>query len=123
MLAASWIGIVRLLLAARVGVNAVDEEGATALIYAILKQSWTQAEGNLEAMRAMIAEGADVNHRDLRGITPMGHARGVLTQVELEEEVIRAFNPDADLTRGREWDDRRLAEAVVKLVASAGGRE
>jgi hypothetical protein len=47
----------------------------------------------------------------------------MLARAELHEEVCRAFNPAFDPSRGTEWDERRLAEAVCGLLASAGGRD
>ena len=70
----------------------------------------------------LIAAGADVNRRDREGVTPLRHARRVLARRALEQEVIRASNPDADFARGLDWDARRLAETVVGLIESAGGR-
>jgi hypothetical protein len=123
MLGASWLGVVQALLDVGADVNAVDRDGHSALVSAILKQCWVNAEQQLEALRALLAARAAINHRDHEGITPLGHARRVLARVQLQEEVCRAFNPDHDPSRGREWDDRRMAEAVVNLIAAAGGRE
>jgi hypothetical protein len=123
MLAARWNNIVPLLLAAGAKLNEVDQDGHTPLVYAILQQSWVGAEDELAAMQALIDAGADVNLRDRQGITPLAHARRVLDRVLLEEEVLRAFNPDVDLTLGLDWNDRRMAEAVATLISSAGGHE
>jgi hypothetical protein len=123
MLAATWLDIVRLLLAAGADVNAADQDGHTALTWAIVKQSWRHDECQLDSMRAMIDAGVDVNQRDREGVTPLGHARRELARIQLEEEVNRAFHPDADSSRSCAWADRWMAEAAVNLVLSAGGRE
>ena len=123
MLAATWCDIVRLLIEAGAEVNVVDRDGHSALVYAIVKQSWIQAERQLEGMQMLIDSGADVNCRDREGVTPLEHARRVLSRTLLEEETLLAFNPDADLLLGRDWNDRRTAEAVLKLIVSAGGKE
>jgi hypothetical protein len=108
--------------AAEADPNAEDGDGHTALVYAILKQCCVAADNQIEAMRVLCAAGADVNHRDHSGISPLGHARRVLARVALEEQVNRAFHPDFDLSLGMEWDDRRMAEAVCSLLVSAGAR-
>jgi hypothetical protein len=123
MLAATWVEIVRLLLAAGADVNSRDQDGHTALVYSILQQSPSQSEARLEALRILIEAGADVSRPDRRGITPMGHARGVLARVQLVEEVSRAFAGDKGSSRGESRDDQRMAEAVVELITLAGGRE
>jgi hypothetical protein len=123
MLAATWPDIVRRLLVAGAGVNAADPDGHTALTYAIFGQSWLQPENQFESMQTLIGAGGDVNRRDVAGLTPLGHAQQVLGRVRLDEEVLRAFNPNVDLSFGSEWNPRRIAEAVVNLIASAGGRE
>jgi hypothetical protein len=123
MLCASWLAVVRVLVPAGADVNAADRDGHTALAYAVLKQSWVAAENHLEALRTLLAAGAGVNHRDNEGITPLGHAQRMLDRVKLEEEVCRAFHPWYDQVPRMDWDDRRMAEAVYSLVASAGGQE
>lgn len=126
MLAACWLDIVPMLLAADADVNAADQDGHTALIYGIMHQSWIQAERNLAAMRALVDAGAQVNRRDAKGISSLGHARQVLARVLLEEGVTQAFNPQADLRSLRQamdWDARRMAEAVVAMLTSAGAAE
>jgi hypothetical protein len=117
------VEIVRLLLAAGADVNSRDQDGHTALVYAILQQSASQAAARLEALRTLIEAGAGVNRPDGRGVTPMGHARGVLARVQLEEEVRRAFAGDRGSSRVESRDDQRMAEAVVELITMAGGRE
>jgi hypothetical protein len=123
MLGASWPAVVRLLLAAGADANAADRDGHTPLVYAILLQSCVGAEGHLEAMRKLLASGAEVNQRDQNETTPLGHARRTLSRVELQEEVCRAFNPNWGPWPGMKWDERRMAEAVCGLIASAGGRD
>jgi hypothetical protein len=123
MLGATWPRIVRALLREGAEVNAVDDDGHSALVHAILRQRSVTAADQLEAMRAMIDAGAEVNLRDRAGISPLGHAKKVLAQALLEEEVILAFNPEADLTLGMEWNSQRLAGAVVALLAAAGAIE
>jgi hypothetical protein len=120
MLGATWPGIVRTLLDEGAEVNVVDEDGHSALVCAILHQSWVCAADQLEALQAMIDAGADVNLRDRAGVSPLGHAKKVLAEALLEEEVRLAFHPGTDLLFGREWNSRRLAEAVVALLAAAG---
>lgn len=124
MLAATWPAIVRLLLAAGADVNAVDQDGHSALAYAILRQSWVKPSRQRDAMRTMVAAGADVNIRDREGITPLGHAQRVLRRVELEEEVVRAFQPDAGRSRGPGACEleMRMARSIVELMMAAGGR-
>jgi hypothetical protein len=123
MLGATWPRIVRTLLNKGADVNTVDEEGHCALVYAILRQCCVGADGQLEAMRALIDAGADVNLRDRGGISPLGHTKRGLAEALLEEEVTLAFNPGADLLLGMEWNGRLLAETVVALLSAAGAIE
>jgi ankyrin repeat protein len=124
MLAATWPAIVRLLLSAGADVNAFDQDGHTALVYAILRQSWVKPSQQRDAMRMMIAAEADVHVRDREGITPLGHAQRVLRRVELEEEVVRAFQPDAGRSSGPGACEleMRMALSIVELMIAAGGR-
>jgi hypothetical protein len=102
--------------AARGAVTA-DVQGT--LIDAVRNQCWRQGEAQLEAMRALIGAGADVERADRDGITPLEHARRVLARVDLDEEVAAAFDPDADFGLSCEQHDRQMAEAVVDLLVSA----
>lgn len=124
MLAAKWPAIVRLLLSAGADVHAIDQDGHTALAYAIILQSWVKPSRQLEALRTMLAAGADVNVRDREGITPLGHAQRALRRAELEQEVMRAFHPDARRSRGPDVCelDIRVSRSIVELIAAAGGR-
>jgi Ankyrin repeats (3 copies) len=116
MLAAKWPAIVELLLRHGVDTQATDADGHTALVYAILGQCWVGAEDHLRALRRLLAAGADVKRPDREGVAPLEHANRVLARALLEEEVLRAFNPEADLSLGLEWNDKRLAEEVLRLV-------
>lgn len=123
MLAAKWPRIVEFLLAAGADVNAADQDGHTAVVYAIVGQNAVSAEEYLAALRLLLAAGPDINTRDREGTTPLTHARRVLARVMLDQEVVTAWNPTADFSHGRDWDEKRVAEEVVRLVRSAGGRE
>jgi len=123
MLGATWPRIVRTLLDAGAEVNAVDDDGQSALVNAILRQRGVSAEGQLEAIQALIDGGADVNLRDRAGISPLGHAKQVLAKVVLDEEVALAFNPQALATRSNEWNDLKLSEAVVTTLTAAQASE
>jgi hypothetical protein len=123
LLGATWPRIVRMLLNESAEVNAVDNDGHSGLVYAILHQCWVSAADQIEAMQTLINAGADVNLRDRAGITPLGHAKKVLAEALLEEEVMLAFNPVADRTPSSDWDRRKLAEAIVGLLTSAGAVE
>ena len=46
----------------------------------------------------------------------------MLARVQLEDEVTLAFNPEGHPSLGLEWDDRQMAEAVVRLLESVGAR-
>lgn len=119
MLGATWPRIVRTLLDNRAEVNAKDDDGHGALVYAILRQRSVSAQGQLEAIQSLIHAGADVNLRDRAGVSPLGHAKKVLATELLDEEVVCAFNPQADRSSGMDWSSRTLAEAVVKLLTAA----
>jgi hypothetical protein len=123
MLAATWPEIVQLLLRHDADPHATDADGHTALVYCILKQRPILTDEHLRALRRLLKAGADVNRADREGITPLGHAERVLGRVRLEDEVLRAFYPDADTRLGRDWDDLRLAEEVIRLLQSPIGDE
>src|SRR5262249_15209494 len=116
MLGATWPKIVRTLLAAGADVNAADDEGHTALVYAISRQLSLDGEPMLLAVQELLAAGADVNQPDREGVTAQEHARRALARVDLEEEVFRAFHPDSGAAPGRMLEAVRLAEGIVALV-------
>jgi ankyrin repeat protein len=121
MLAAHLPDIGRRLIASGADVNTTDNDGHTALVYAILSESSHQKERRLEAITTLIAAGTDVNLRDRGGVTPLAHARGALRRVQLEEEVLYAFNPAARARTDRERDDQQIAATIVRLIEAAGG--
>jgi hypothetical protein len=122
MLAATWPGIVRALLAAGAEVNAADDEGHTPLGYAIVRQSTVDGERMLSAVRELLATGVDVNCPDRDRVTPREHARQALARVEVEEEVFQALHPQAEAALRDKSATVRLAETIVNLVAAAAVR-
>jgi ankyrin repeat protein len=122
MLAATWPQIVEMLLRNRADIHVADADGHTALVYAILKQSTILANEYLRSLRFLLARGADVNQRDREGVTPLEHAEKALARVRLEEEVLRAFNPNAEPFQVFEWSEKQLAEEVLRELRSARDR-
>lgn len=144
MLGASWLRIVRLLLASGARVNDVDQDGHTALVYAIHHQSWFLAIDQLEAMRLLIAAGTDLTLRDNKGRTPLAYARQCQRTKLLEREIDCALQeasghqPTAEEEQARAaltrellaesypnidpdiWNDLTLAEAICQLLEAAG---
>jgi hypothetical protein len=147
MLGAKWLPIVRLLLASGARANDVDQDGHTALVYAIHGQRWIHAVDVLETIRTLIEAGTDLTLRDREGLTPLGFARRhhlskvlvsesdaavqeasrhVPTHEEerrrsdLMRQMLREDYPDADPDT---WNDVTLADAVANLLASAGGSD
>jgi hypothetical protein len=47
----------------------------------------------------------------------------MLAQVQTEDEVLHAFHANANVSGGMDQRGPRMAEAVVNLVESVGGRE
>lgn len=121
MYAASWPAIVHSLLAAGADVNAVDDDGHSALIYAILQNVWIPER--LKTIRALITAGVNLNRPDHEGITALGLARRMLAQARIAEEVRRAFDQSdrtpSHLTRSK----LRIAEEVVELLESTGAAD
>jgi len=87
--------IVQLLLEHGAKPNAVDANGRTALIYAI-------QEGNMDAVRMLIAYHVDVNALDTEGRPPLAHVSSPLTEMgrQIQELLIQA-GADADYNRRR----------------------
>jgi hypothetical protein len=116
MLAAHLPDIVRRLIASGADVDTTDNDGHTALVYAILSESSHQKERRVEAITTLISAGTDVNLHDREGVTALRHALRALARVQLEEEVSRAFNPAASASADCERDDQRIAATVVTLI-------
>jgi ankyrin repeat protein len=108
MLSASWDKIVKLLLAHNATVNAVDQDGHSALAYAVLRQNSVRAKRQLQAIQELLSAGANVSLSDGQGLTPLDHARRVLARVDLSNEVMQAF---AD---SRAAEERRPSQSVRK---------
>ncbi|HVA51633.1 MAG TPA: ankyrin repeat domain-containing protein [Pirellulales bacterium] len=147
MLGASSPAIVRLLLAGGARPNDVDQDGHTALVYAIDRQLWFQAIDDIEAIRLLIDAGTDLTLRDRNGLTPLGFARQHHQMKLLEHEASLAIQeawgrkPTAEEERARadlmrkmmresypnsdpdKWNDLTLAEAIINLFAAAGGTD
>lgn len=123
MLAATWPEIVQTLLENGADVNVVDDDGHSALVYSILRQSSIDTQRQMNALQALLDAGADVNQRDHAGVSPLGHARKALAAVRLEEEVIQAQDGSAGTVLDGEWTPRKMAESVVALLAAHGAHE
>ncbi len=123
ILAARWPRIVETLLDAGAQINTVDQDGHSALAAAIILQCWVSAADTIESLRLLLAANADVNFRDRPNISPLGHSLRVLKRVRLEDEVRRAFNPDADFKLDDAWTEEQLAKEIVRIILDAGGVE
>ena len=99
-----------------------DADGHTALVYSIENLSFVAANEHLRALEMLLAAGSDPNTPDRAGVTPYGHALRRRARAKLEEDVLRAFNPSADLLRRFQWNELRVAEEAVQRIRAAGGR-
>lgn len=123
MLGATWPEMTRMLLDHGADVNAVDEDGHCALVYAILRGRALSADQEMVAIRALIDAGADVNLSDHDGVPPLGHAKNMLAAAILEEEVALAFYPNRKPRVDGRWDRLQQAEEIVRLLTAAGAHE
>lgn len=121
MLGARWGEIVATLLAAGADVNAVDPDGHSALVYAIIKQTKYAEAKCLDAVKTLIDAATELNRRDREGITPLGHAKRVFVRLALKEEVFQEFHPERDFKYKAE--EHHLAKSIIDLIAAAGGYE
>ncbi len=64
-----------------------------------------------------------MNVRDRQNISPLGHALRALKRIRLEDEVRRAFNPNADFKLDEAWTEEQLAKEIVRIIREAGGVE
>ncbi len=122
MLGARWTQVVAMLLKAGAEVNAIDDDGHSALTHAIVRPIRWEATDSSMTVQTLIEAGADVNRRDRQGITALGHARRVLAEFNLEEEVFRAFHPERSFRNDRVSENQRLVDEIIHLVESAGGK-
>lgn len=123
MLGATSPRIVRTLLDAHAENNLLDDDGHHALMYNVLQQSLVGARGQLKALQLLLSAGIDVNLADREGILPLTHARKVLAEAELAEEVMLELNPERTVPQYKGWTDRQLADRVIALLVEAGARE
>ena len=123
MLGATWPRIVATLLDHQAEVNAVDEDGHSALTYIILRQQSFGEPAELKSLRLLISAGADVNAPDRSGIRPLAHAKKVLAEASLEEEIIQELHPDRALNRRHRWSLRKMAAAFVTILKNAGAHD
>ena len=147
MFGAGWLPIVRALLAAGANVHDADEDGDSALVYAIEAQNWIFADQQLAAMQTLIDAGAELGLRDREALTPLGYARRYhrrklfedeanraiaaawgeeiqpseeekQKRLEMTKEMLRDIGSNVDPTK---WNYLTMSQAVVDLIASAGG--
>lgn len=121
MLAAQWPEIAAVLLQRGADPNAADRDGHTALVYPIVNKEWLRPE-YLEGVRMLLAAGADPSAADGAGIAPLGHVQRAIDRLQLDEDVMRAFNPAANLSGHPDCRSRQITEEVARLIRNAGGR-
>lgn len=122
MLSATWPDVVRMLLNERVDVNTTDDQGQSALVYAILGQLSAFSDGILDSIQAMIDAGANVNRKDCMGISPLGHAKKILVLLT-EKKANQASNLNQSPVKEQISSQREFSTAVVKLLVAAGAME
>jgi hypothetical protein len=124
LLAARWPRIVELLLAAGADVTAADDDGHTALAYAVIQQCAVTPAEEQEAVRLLLQAGADPNQPDAEGRTPTDHARRMLAAAELEVESILAMSGRPPEDHPSEWLNDRVnhARSLLALLTEFGGR-
>lgn len=123
MYAMGWPAIVEMLLEHGADVRAADADGHTELVVPLVDRSLWLRVDHLRSLHLVLAAGADPSTADADGDIPLGHARRLIEQLQLEEDVLRAFNPGADRPDDGEGSARRIAEAMARVIRDVGGRE
>lgn len=120
MVGARCAEIVRLLIESGADVNAVDDDGHSALAYAVIQQSTARSDEPSIVVERLIAAGANVDCADKKGRTPLWHARRAVRQIETELEVHRAFGADESRISNLHRPELQTAETIAAILETTG---
>jgi hypothetical protein len=118
MLGARRLATVRLLLDHGADASTADDQGRTALDYAVREQCYVGAAEQLATIRTLLDAGADASQRDHAGESPIAVAQRHRDEALVEEEVWQAINSSFEPSY-RGWSRRSLAEAVLALLTAS----